>query len=128
MLGDAPRAGLPVAVPLRHHYLMTIIDAITDQHLFRPLFKNLDSWRAWLVVLKSIFALEMNSEEKAVFTSLTGRASPPTTQVEECWIVAGRRSGKSRIAALVAVFLGAFKNYDQHRSAGERIAAFFYVA
>ena len=36
---------------------MTIIEAIQDPALFRPLFRNLDSWRAWLVVLRAIFAL-----------------------------------------------------------------------
>ena len=29
---------------------MTIIEAIEDEQLFRPLFKSVDTWRAWLVV------------------------------------------------------------------------------
>jgi hypothetical protein len=36
---------------------MTILDAIHDPLLFRPLFKDLASWRTWLTTLKAIFGL-----------------------------------------------------------------------
>lgn len=99
---------------------MTIIDAIHDPLLFRPLFKKLDTWRAWLVVLKAIFALEMTEEESTVFKQLTGREAPPIQPVQECWLVVGRRGGKSFIVALVAVFLACFKDYRPYLGPGER--------
>ncbi len=99
---------------------MTIIDAINDPNLFRPLFKSLATWQAWFVVLKAIFAIPMTEEERLLFTTLTGRTTPPTEQVQECWLVVGRRGGKSFIVALIAVFLACFKNYDSCLGPGER--------
>jgi hypothetical protein len=88
---------------------VTIIQAIEDANLFRPLFKNLDTWRAWLCVLRAVFALPMEEADRELFTTLTGRETPPTQQVDEAWIIAGRRAGKSRMAALIAVYLSCFK-------------------
>ncbi len=99
---------------------MTILDAIHDPLLFRPLFKSLDTWRAWFTVLKAIFALEMTHEERTLFTQLTGREAPPVQQVQECWLVCGRRGGKSFIVALIAVFLACFKDYRPYLGPGER--------
>lgn len=98
---------------------MTIIEAIEDSALFRPLFRSLDTWRMWLVVLKAIFALPMTAGEGDQFTQLTGRATPPVEQVQECWFVVGRRGGKSFIVALIAVFLACFKDYRPFLGPGE---------
>ncbi len=99
---------------------MTILDAIHDPLLFRPLFKSLDTWRAWFTVLKAIFALEMTHEERTLFTQLTVREAPPVQQVQECWLVCGRRGGKSFIVALIAVFLACFRDYTKYLGPGER--------
>lgn len=99
---------------------MTIIDAIHDPILFRPLFKSLVTWRTWLVVLKAIFAVPMTEEERVVFTRLTGRTTPPAEQVQECWFVVGRRGGKSFIVALIAVYLACFRDYSACLGPGER--------
>ncbi|MGC4097339.1 MAG: hypothetical protein QM706_09500 [Nitrospira sp.] len=99
---------------------MTIIEAIEDKHLFHPLFKSLDTWRAWLVVLKAIFALDLTDEEKTLFKQLTGRETSPSQPVQECWLAVGRRGGKSFIVALIAVFLACFKDYRSSLGPGER--------
>jgi hypothetical protein len=99
---------------------MTILDAIHDPQLFRPLFKNLDTWRTWFVVLKAIFALPMTGEELVLFTHLTGRTTPPPEQVQEGWFIKGRRAGGSFIVALIAVFLACFGNYKPYLAVGER--------
>ena len=52
---------------------MTILDAVHDPLLFRPLFKNLDTWQAWFVVLRSVFGLPMTAEDLLLFRELTGR-------------------------------------------------------
>lgn len=101
---------------------MTIIEAIEDPHLFKPLFKSLDSWRAWLVVLRAIFGLPMEEADLALFTQLTGRETPPTAQAEESYVLAGRRSGKSRMAATIAIFLACFRDYHPFLAAGERVS------
>ncbi|MDH4079600.1 MAG: hypothetical protein OEU68_07275 [Nitrospira sp.] len=99
---------------------MNIINAIEDPHLFRPLFKDLATWRNWMTVLKGIFALEMTEEERTTFTTLTGRQSQPTQPVQEAWLICGRRGGKSFIVALIAVFLACFKDYRPSLGPGER--------
>ena len=62
------------------------------------------SWANWRVVLKALFALPMENDELALFQRLSGRTTPPAERVKEAWFIFGRRAGKSRIAALLAVF------------------------
>src|SRR5581483_1889218 len=63
-------------------------------------------WAPARTILKAAFALPMTDEELTFFTAHTNRATPPIVPVSECWLVAGRRGGKSRLAALVAFYLG----------------------
>ena len=62
----------------------------------------------------------MTEEERAQFTAVTGRETPPVEPVQECWLVVGRRGGKSFIVALVAVWLACFKDYRPFLGPGER--------
>lgn len=98
-----------------------MIDIVTAiQTIFRPLFKDLGTWRAWMVFLKALFALPMNEEELALYRQCTGRHNPPDKPFREAWVPAGVRSGKSFIAALIAVFLACFFNYRPYLAPGER--------
>ncbi len=99
---------------------MTIIDAIHDENLFRPFFKDMDTWKSWFVVLKSIFGLDMDKDELAVFMKLTGRTTPPTEQTREAWFIIGRRGGKSFIVALIAAYLATFRDYTPFLGPGKR--------
>ena len=42
---------------------MNIIEAINNAKLFKPIFKDLKTWRSWLVLLKALFALQMDAKE-----------------------------------------------------------------
>ncbi len=97
----------------------SIIDAVTDPQLFRPFFPDLKSWNAWLVFLKAAFGLNMTTEELAVFQACTGRQTAPTDVARECFLVVGRRGGKSRVLALIAVYLAVFFDHSQHLAPGE---------
>jgi hypothetical protein len=50
----------------------------------------------------------------------TGLEEPRQDGYTEAWLVVGRRGGKSMILALIAVFLGVFKNWAAYLSPGER--------
>ena len=100
--------------------MLSIIEAINDPNLFRPLFKDLGSWAAWQVFLKALLALPMTEAEQGIFRECTGREALPGQPAREAWVVAGRRSGKSFMAALIATYLGCFKDYKQYLSTGER--------
>ena len=99
---------------------MTIIEAIQDPHLFKPLFKDLATWASWQTFLKALFGLPMSEQDLILYRDCTGRVAPPTAPFQEAWAPTGRRSGKSFIAALTAVFLACFKDYTPHLATGER--------
>lgn len=99
---------------------MNIIDAIHDPALFRPLFKDLATWRPWLVVLKAMFGLKLDRAEKVLFLKLSGRETAPRRPVLEAWWIFGRRAGKSFIVALLACFLACFFDYRPFLGPGER--------
>src|SRR5262249_6700246 len=54
----------------------------------------------------AVFALSMTPDELVFFKAHTMRQAPPSSPISECWLAAGRRGGKSRLAALVAFYLG----------------------
>src|SRR5690554_4278698 len=97
---------------------MTILDAMRDRALFGAWFAG-ESWRAWLAFLAAVFALPLDEEMLARYQRHTGRTQPPELPVKEAWVVAGRRAGKSRIAALVAVYLATLRDYSAVLAPGE---------
>lgn len=101
---------------------MTIIDALRDPELFGRLapFRDLASWTRWTVFLKTVFALPMTEAERATYTQHTGRKTPPSRPMSEVHVAAGRRSGKTFMAALVAVYLATFRDYRPYLAPGER--------
>jgi integrase len=99
-----------------------IIEAIKNRKLFGslPRFKSLETWTAWLVVLKAIFGLPMTLDDLLIFNRHTGRSSPPLGGSKENFLVVGRRGGKSFISALVGVFIGCFFSFGEYLTTGER--------
>jgi hypothetical protein len=85
---------------------MTLLDALDDLALFAPAFPR-PAWDAWRVFCRALYGLPMSAAEHATFAACTGRQTPPTTRARECWTIAGRRSGKSRIASAIATYTAA---------------------
>ena len=63
-----------------------------------------ETWATWRAVLSAAFALDLTPDERAIVASLTQRQTLPTSPVRELWLLLGRRSGKSIISALLAVW------------------------
>jgi len=99
---------------------MNIIDAVNDPKVFAPLFRDSDSWQAWLAFLCALFGLPMTKEQRAIYRECTGREDRPTDQSKQAWLVVGRRGGKSLMLALVAVFLACFKDWREYLGPGEK--------
>jgi hypothetical protein len=97
-----------------------IVQAIKNPKLFRPLFGDLGTWGAWLVFLKAIFGLPMDSAELAMFRKCTARTEPPRSGVKEAWCLCGRRGGKSRMIATAGSYIGCFHDFRQSLAPGER--------
>lgn len=74
----------------------------------------------WLTVLRAVFGLPIPEDDLPLFKQLTGREAPPEQQVQECWLVVGRRGGKSFVVSLMAVYLACFKDYRPSLGPGER--------
>ena len=90
---------------------ITIDDALFDPNLLGAALGNPDTWRTWRTALKAAWGIELNREEARAFAAIAGSRQPPEKRVRELWAIIGRRSGKSRIAALVACYLAAFVSY-----------------
>ncbi len=98
---------------------MNIIEAIHNKDLFRPLFKDLNTWAAWLVLLKALFGLKLGKEDLKVFREATGREKAPEGGFKELWAIVGRRGGKSFMSAVIAVYLALFYDFKKYLSLGE---------
>jgi hypothetical protein len=97
---------------------VNILGTMTDPALFGRWFKG-PSWGTWRVFLTSLFALPMTDADLDVYAKHTGRTLTPITAAREGWVIVGRRGGKSRIAALIAVFLACFRDYRDKLAPGE---------
>jgi hypothetical protein len=97
--------------------MKTILQAMNDEQLFAPWFRR-GTWKAWRIYLAALFGLPMTPRMVATYTEHTGRTDPPQQQASEGWLICGRRSGKSLIAALVAVYL-ALRDYSAYLAPGE---------
>ena len=53
----------------------------------------------------------MGAAELAHYRHCTGRHQPPDRRAREVWTIVGRRGGKSRVAALLTVYLAVFRRY-----------------
>ncbi|MDE1906712.1 MAG: hypothetical protein KGH75_09730 [Rhodospirillales bacterium] len=97
---------------------ITILEAMDDPNLFAPFFKG-TSWTAWRAFLAALFALPMDDAAQAIYTRHTGRTDPPREAFKEAALVIGRRGGKSRVLATIAVFLACFRDYEPYLAPGE---------
>ena len=98
----------------------TILEVM--DHVFAQWFAG-ESWTAWRVFLAAFFALPMTDAELAIYQSHTGRITAPTIPFREAWVGAGRRSGKSIVAALVSLYLSLFRDWTPHLGPGEQATA-----
>lgn len=90
---------------------MTILEALDDPRLFGSAFAA-PTWGAWRAFLAILFGLQLDPAALEVYRRHTGRDVPPTAPASEAFAIVGRRGGKSRVAALVAVWLACFRDYS----------------
>lgn len=98
---------------------ITVLDALDDPALFGRQFEG-DSWRAWRAFLAALFGLSLEGQARKIYRKHTGRRKPPRQPFGEAYAIVGRRGGKSRIAALIGVFLACFRDYSAVLGPGER--------
>ncbi len=104
----------PFALPFQVPDILALMD---DPALCGPFFVG-ESWTPWRTFLRALFALPMDDADLETFREYTKRTTAITTPFVEAGLVIGRRGGKSRIMALIAVFL-ALKDYSPYLAPGE---------
>ena len=96
----------------------SILSALADPNLLAPHFPG-PSWDAWKAFLAALFGLPLRDDALATFRAATGRQTPPDRAATEAALIVGRRGGKSRVLATIAVYLATFRDYAPHLAPGE---------
>lgn len=96
----------------------SIIEAMDDPELFGAHFQG-ETWDVWRVFLAALFALPLTDEQLAIFQRQTDRIRPPARVGREAALICGRRGGKSRVLALIAVYLACFIDHIPWLAVGE---------
>jgi hypothetical protein len=97
---------------------MTLAEALRDPSLFARFFKG-RTWLPWRAFLSSLFAEAPKGDDLGIFQACTGREVWPASASNEAVLIVGRRGGKSRTLALIAVYLATMKDYSTYLAPGE---------
>ena len=92
--------------------MISIADALSDGKLLGAALGPPSTWSTWMAVLKAAFAAPLDKVERETFKSIAGSREPPDHRVNQLWAIAGRGSGKSRVAAAIATYLACFQEHD----------------
>jgi hypothetical protein len=93
--------------------------ALSDPNLLGNTLAG-DSWRAWRMLLIAAMGEPLTDDERALFTTLTGRARESLQRVNEFAAVIGRRGGKSRAMAVLAAYITGLCDHSEALVPGER--------
>jgi len=104
---------------------MNIIQAIEDANLFRPFLADasgsLTSWSRWLVAMKVLYGMPIKSKsDRNLLRECTGRTRLPKDGFTTALFLTGRRSGKSRMAAVAGAFEAVLAGHETQLAKGER--------
>ena len=100
---------------------MNIIEAIQEKRLFKPFFKNIATWESWLTYLRALNAFsEPNPADLKLFNDSTSLSEWPSQPYRESYVIAGRRSGKSTITAVIGCHLAFLVDWTETLGAGEK--------
>jgi hypothetical protein len=100
---------------------VNILDMLHSPRALKPAFGDLASWHGWEIFLSAVFGLGISEgSDLELFRKCTGLEAPPEPGIREVYCISGRRSGKSRITAAIAVYLAAFCDWRKVLVKGER--------
>jgi hypothetical protein len=101
---------------------VNILHAIADPNLFAPFLGNPATWQRWLAALAALYGLPIPAQERSTVRQCTGRKCKhlPAAGFDTALFLTGRRSGKSRIAAVIAAFEASLAGHQKKLSPGER--------
>lgn len=103
--------------------MMSLLEAVRDPQLFRAfLGDDLTSWRPWFAALRALYGLPVNVKGSEYVRACAGRDAEalPESGFDTALFLTGRRSGKSRIAAIVGAYESTLAGHEERLSKGER--------
>jgi hypothetical protein len=102
--------------------MKNIIEAIEDPNLFRPFLGDLASWVPWQTALRAVYGLPLAKEEHELIRRCTGRDPErlPAAGFDAALFLTGRRSGKSRNAAIIGAYEATIAGHEAKLAKGEQ--------
>jgi hypothetical protein len=98
---------------------VTLRRALEDPELLGAALAG-PSWHPWRSLLLAAMGEPLNADELGTFKRFTGRDVAPERRVDELWCAIGRRGGKSRAMAVLAVYLAGLCDYGDKLARGEK--------
>jgi hypothetical protein len=89
-----------------------ILSVLEDNNLLGQFIEDPATWASWFCFLRSFFALPPAKGDASLYRSCTGRSEWPQEPSRAAWAASGVRGGKSKIVALLAAYLAAFRTYQ----------------
>jgi hypothetical protein len=99
--------------------LITVRQALEDPAWLGSMLGG-ESFAVMRTLLIAAMGEALTAAEMLIFTELTGRTETPGQAVEELWVIAGRRSGKTRAIGTLAAYLAGCCDYRAILGPGER--------
>lgn len=100
---------------------LDLLQAMTSSSALGKYFKRPETWKPWLTFFKALVgSKELTAGERKLLHDCTGLRRSPRKKIKEAFIIAGRRSGKSTISALLSVFFGVWGEWQDYVARGER--------
>jgi hypothetical protein len=89
---------------------VTLRQALDDPSLLGASLAG-PSRHPWRSLLLAAMGEELKPDELTIFRKFTGRTTAPLRRIDEFWCAIGRRGGKSRAMAALAVYLAGLCEY-----------------
>ena len=99
---------------------MDLIQAIHDEHLFRGFLGKLTTWGSWITAHRVLYGLPISKGERGLIQQCTGRTKGRKGGFRTALFLTGRRSGKSRMAAVIGAYEAAIAGREARLAKGER--------
>jgi len=99
--------------------MISIVESMLDPTWFGEFFPEPETWTNWMAFLDALQGQELTPCEFEAYRRFTGRSKAPEEAFRQAFVISGRRSGKSRIASIVSVYLCLLSGLHKELSPGE---------
>jgi hypothetical protein len=105
--------------PMTIELNLSLNQCLNSRVIWRSWFRDPSTWRPWRAFLDALNGIPLSEDQLELYQQCTGRREVPEGGFTEAWLICGRRSGKSFILAVIAVYLAIFKDWRPYLSPGE---------